>query len=126
MSKRAWTVEAVRDTVTKRFNQRACLFQIQIAMAVYCDRKDVVACAPTGAGKTLSFWIPLLMAAEEGLRRVVLVVTPLNLLGKQNETDLAAAGIRAVAVDGENQSAQLWKVRPHLPFITTYLSCTVQ
>jgi hypothetical protein len=29
--------------------------------------KDVIGCAPTGTGKTLSFWIPLLMALEEGI-----------------------------------------------------------
>ena len=34
-------------------------------MALYAGR-DVVACTPTGARKTFSFWIPLLMAIEDG------------------------------------------------------------
>ena len=50
-------------------------------LAVY-EGKDVIICAPTGAGKTLSFWIPLLVALKDGLDPMVIVVTPLNLLGK--------------------------------------------
>ncbi|KAF7431085.1 hypothetical protein PC9H_006803 [Pleurotus ostreatus] len=80
-------------------------------MAIYCDRKDVVACAPTGSGKTLSFWIPLIMAQADGLKKIMIVVTPLNLLGQQNVNELALAHIRAVAVNSENNSASLWKVR---------------
>ncbi|KAF7432533.1 hypothetical protein PC9H_004474 [Pleurotus ostreatus] len=79
-------------------------------MAIYCDRKDVVACAPTGSGKTLSFWIPLIMAQADGLKKIMIVVTPLNLLGQQNVNELALAHIRAVSVNSENNSASLWKL----------------
>jgi len=40
--------------------------------------------AATGAGKTLSFWIALLIVLEEGEDKMIFIVTPLNLLGKQN------------------------------------------
>jgi len=60
--------------------------------------KDVVACAPTGAGKTLTFWIPVLMALEEGKDKMSIVVTPLNLLGKQNQEALDKAGIKGIAI----------------------------
>ena len=64
-TKRAWSTQDVRDLVQKRFKKRPCYFQIKVSQALYTG-KDVVACAPTGAGKTLTFWIPILMALEEG------------------------------------------------------------
>ncbi|KAF9488943.1 P-loop containing nucleoside triphosphate hydrolase protein [Pleurotus eryngii] len=88
-----WTVESIRELAKRKFGKRACLFQTEVALALYA-KKDVVACAPTGAGKTLSFWLPLLMAQEEGLKRITIVVTPLNPLGKQNAEELGKAGIR--------------------------------
>ncbi|KAF9496577.1 hypothetical protein BDN71DRAFT_1389254, partial [Pleurotus eryngii] len=81
-----------------------CLFQIQVAMAIYCDWKDVVACTPTGSGKTLSFWIPLIMVQADGLKKLMIVVTPLNLLGQQNVDDLALVHIQAIAINSENNS----------------------
>ena len=56
---REWSVREIRDLVQAKFNKvRVCWFQVKVAMALYAGR-DVVACTPTGAGKTLSFWIPL-------------------------------------------------------------------
>ncbi|KAF9495708.1 P-loop containing nucleoside triphosphate hydrolase protein [Pleurotus eryngii] len=105
---RKWTIESVRELADRKFGKRACLFQIEVALALYA-KKDIVACAPTGAGKTLSFWLPLLMAQEEGLKRITIVVTPLNLLGKQNAEELGKAGICAVAISRETVSPKLWK-----------------
>ena len=81
---REWSVEKVRDLVQAKFGKRPCWYQVKTALALYAG-KDVIGCAPTGAGKTLSFWIPLLMALEEGRDAMTIVVTPLNLLGKQNQ-----------------------------------------
>ncbi|KAF7421188.1 hypothetical protein PC9H_011708 [Pleurotus ostreatus] len=108
-SRRVWSIEAIRELTLKHFGKRPCLFQIQVAMAIYCDQKDVVACAPTGSGKTLSFWIPLIMAQADGLKKLMIVVTPLNLLGQQNVDDLASVCIRAIAINSENNSVSLWK-----------------
>ncbi|KAF9471509.1 hypothetical protein BDN70DRAFT_567418 [Pholiota conissans] len=47
-------------------------------------QKDVIESAQAGGGKTMSFWIPVLMALEDGEDKMSIVVTPLNLLGKQN------------------------------------------
>ncbi|KAF4579691.1 hypothetical protein EYR40_000127 [Pleurotus pulmonarius] len=109
ITRRVWTTQEIRDATFKRFNKRPCLFQIQVAKTIYCARKDVVACAPTGSGKTLSFWMPLVMAQADGLRLTMIVVTPLNLLGKQNMAQLSQVGIRAVAISSENNSPALWK-----------------
>jgi superfamily II DNA helicase RecQ len=78
-------------------------------LALYAG-KDVVACAATGAGKTLSFWIPLLMALEGGHDKMTIVVTPLNLLGKQNVKDLEKAGLSAIAVSSKNASPDTFEV----------------
>src|SRR6266498_4269436 len=49
-----WTIQKIRDLIQARFGKRACWYQVQTALALY-EGKDVVGCAPTGAGKTMSF-----------------------------------------------------------------------
>ena len=97
-STRTWSIKEVRELTIKKLGKRPCWLQIQSAMTIYAG-KDVVTCAPTGFGKTLTFWIPLLMAMDEGHNKLSIVVTPLNLLGRQNVEVLNKAGLSAVAVD---------------------------
>ena len=67
--------------------------------------------APTGAGKTLSFWIPLLMALEDRKTdKMMFIVTPLNLLSKQNQKELEKAGLRGIAVSSEDVTDVVFKV----------------
>ena len=108
-TKHAWLTQDVRDFVQNRFKKRPCYFQIKVAQALYAG-KDVIACAPTGAGKTLTFWIPILMALEDGEDKMSIVVTPLNLLGKQNKEALDAAGINGIAVSRHNATPETFKV----------------
>ena len=108
-TKRAWSTQDVRNLVQNKFRKRPCYFQIKVAQTLYAG-KEVVACAPTGAGKsrkTLTFWIPILMAIEEGEDKIV--VTPLNLLGKQNKEALDAAGINGIAISRRNGNHFPWK-----------------
>ncbi|KAE9396182.1 hypothetical protein BT96DRAFT_761579, partial [Gymnopus androsaceus JB14] len=42
--------------------------------------KTVFMIAPTGFGKTLTFWIPLFASND----RILIIVTPLNILGDKN------------------------------------------
>ena len=60
---REWTAMKIRELVKAKFDKRPCWLQIKIALALYA-KKDVVGVA-TGAGKTLSVWIALLMAGLE-------------------------------------------------------------
>ena len=60
-----WSIFKISNLVKQKFGKWPCWFQMKIAMALY-EGKDVIGIAPTGAGKTLSFWIPLLMALEDG------------------------------------------------------------
>ena len=113
---REWSIKEIRDLVEKRFNKRPCWYQIKIALALYYAGKDVITCAATGAGKTLSFWIALLMAMEAGEDKMIFVVTPLNLLGKQNVDSLDQAGLHAIAVSSENANATVYKVSTTFAF----------
>ncbi|KAG1889416.1 hypothetical protein F4604DRAFT_1531126, partial [Suillus subluteus] len=69
----------IKDTVEVSFNIAPCKFQLQCAQA-QLDQKDVITIAPTGAGKMLTFWIPLLFN-NNGM---VVLITALNGLGDQN------------------------------------------
>ena len=69
-----WRIRRIWDITEAKFGKRPCWFQIQTALAIY-EGKDVVGSAPTGAGKTLSFWMPLLMALEDEKNKMSFVVT---------------------------------------------------
>jgi superfamily II DNA helicase RecQ len=106
---REWTIKEIRNLVGKWFNKRLCWYQIKVALALHAG-KDVVSCAATGAGKTLSFRTALLMAMEEGEDKMIFVVMPLNLLGKQNVDSLGQARLHAITVSSENANATVYKV----------------
>ena len=101
-----WTIQRIWDITEAKFGKWPCWFQIQTALAIY-KGKDVVGCAPTGAGKTLSFWIPLLMALEDKKDKMSFVVMPLN---KQNVKVLEEAGLPAVAGSEETANKKTFKV----------------
>ena len=62
--------------------------------------------AVTGSGKTLTFWMPLLFY-EGGIQ---IVISPLNLLSKQNVDNLATNYINAIAVTAKNVNNQTFQV----------------
>ena len=101
------------------FGKQLCWLQVQAALAVY-GGNDVIVCAATGFGKTLTFWILLLMALEEGRDKVSIIITPLNFLSKQNVDSLKEARIRAVAVDGDTLNKDILKVRASVDHILRY------
>ena len=50
--------------------QKMCMLVASKSRISIWEDKGVVACAATGAGKTLTFWIPLLMAQVDGMDSV--------------------------------------------------------
>ncbi|KIK78822.1 hypothetical protein PAXRUDRAFT_76125, partial [Paxillus rubicundulus Ve08.2h10] len=60
--------------------------------------RNVITVAPTGAGKTLTFCIPLLFNGDG----ISIIITALNGLGDQNITEWKQLGIPAVNVMGES------------------------
>src|SRR6267154_5366199 len=100
----------IRQKTWEILGYRPCLWQICIVAAILkYDKaacKAIVAIAATGSGKTLTFWMPLLFK-KDGIQ---IVITPLNILRKQNVASLAAMGIEGVTVIAENTNRQTFKV----------------
>ncbi|KAH9015991.1 P-loop containing nucleoside triphosphate hydrolase protein, partial [Lactarius pseudohatsudake] len=68
--------------------------------------------APTGSGKTLTFWIPLLFNGDG----ISIVVTPLNVLGEKNITELSLVSIPAVNLTRLSASNRTFKEIESLKF----------
>ena len=58
-------------------------------------------------GKTLTFWMPLLFQPPSS---VIIVVTPLNGLGKQNVASLDEAGLKSIFICGDTATAENFRV----------------
>ncbi|KAG2335653.1 P-loop containing nucleoside triphosphate hydrolase protein, partial [Suillus weaverae] len=69
------------------------------------NSKDVITISPTGSGKTLTFWIPLLFNAGG----IIIIVTPLNILGEKNQKEAEALGFPAINLCKETASDQVFK-----------------
>ncbi|KAF8230437.1 hypothetical protein L208DRAFT_1281968 [Tricholoma matsutake] len=63
MAAHSWSIEDIHNLVQQKFKKHPCWMQVKITLALYAG-KDVIGCAATGAGKTLSFWIPLFSALQ--------------------------------------------------------------
>jgi ATP-dependent DNA helicase RecQ len=97
----------IRDKVAAVFGYRPCLWQIKVVRAILKRDRDVVSIAATGSGKTLTFWMPLLFIPDG----IQIVVTPLNILGKQNVDSLAKVGISAITITAETATPENFQVR---------------
>ncbi|KAG2344204.1 hypothetical protein BDR05DRAFT_882778 [Suillus weaverae] len=80
----------------QKFGVRPCLWQLKVAEALLKGDHDVLCTAGTEMGKTLGFWIPLVF-----YQGIPIVITLLNMLGKQNATSLAKAGIQAISISSK-------------------------
>ncbi|KLO04348.1 P-loop containing nucleoside triphosphate hydrolase protein, partial [Schizopora paradoxa] len=103
-SKSPWVIK-LREKTQKAFCRRPCLWQTKVSLAVLKGDKHVCCIAGTGSGKTLTFWMPLLLR-EDGIQ---IVVVPLNILGKQDVDDLKKAGIPAITITAENATEENFK-----------------
>ena len=89
---------------------RPCLWQIKVALATLKGEKNVLSISRTGSGKTLTFWLPLVLC-DDG---IIIVVLPLNILAKQNLDQLSQAGINAVVITGETATPDNFEVSKHI------------
>jgi superfamily II DNA helicase RecQ len=90
------------------FGVRPCLWQVKVIQAILQGDKDIVTIAGTGMGKTLTFWMPLLF---QPLGSIQIVVTPLNLIGRQKILSLEWAGICVICIFGDSATAENFQVR---------------
>ena len=91
------SLEDLRTLTHGKFGKNACNFQLEFAQALLEGKKHVLLQAGCGMGKTLGFWVPLL-ANPSG---ILIVVSPLTLLGDQHADDLSEVGIKAINIDAD-------------------------
>ncbi|KAH7872322.1 P-loop containing nucleoside triphosphate hydrolase protein [Lentinula edodes] len=96
--------EDAREAVEKVFGVRPCLWQLKAARMIL-GGQDTLTIAPTGSGKTLSYWLALVFVPEG----TIVVVTPLKDLGSQFENELKQKGFCALNVTGNITTNNLYK-----------------
>ncbi len=57
------TLEEIREKSFAQLGRNPCQWQARVAQEILKGENDVICVAPTGAGKTFVFWIPLLFRA---------------------------------------------------------------
>ncbi|KAL1742753.1 P-loop containing nucleoside triphosphate hydrolase protein [Schizophyllum fasciatum] len=100
--------EDVRAQVQEAFHLSLCYWQIRAIRAVclaQSSRRDVCLISATGSGKTITFLAPLLFAPM-GL---MVIITPLNLLGEQIAAQLKGFGISAVALSAATSTSKVFQ-----------------
>ncbi|KAF7293390.1 ATP-dependent DNA helicase RecQ [Mycena indigotica] len=105
---RVWTFARLRDLGQEVFGKRLCLRQMQPALALQSG-KDVVHLSATASGKTMTFLLRLLMACRDGEDKMVFGITPLVMIGKQMEVQLAKVGIKSVNLTAENNKPEIYQ-----------------
>ncbi len=109
--------EEVQEKVRAIFGYHPCLWQIEVTWNVLAG-KDVITAAPTGAGKSPTYWMPLVFS-EKG---IVMVVLPLKQLGSQFSNMLNEKGFQAISVTANNSSNDMYSVsKMVLPFYVSAL-----
>ncbi|KAL6308381.1 P-loop containing nucleoside triphosphate hydrolase protein [Sparassis latifolia] len=96
------STQEIRERTYTAFGHTPCLWQIQVVQALLNSDKDVMSIAPTGAGKTLTFWMPLLFRPTG----IQIVIAPLNALGTQNMQQLKGLDISAIAIRAETATGK--------------------
>lgn len=100
------THEQIIAASLEKFKVSPCVFQVESTLAQLRRQKDVFTIAPTGAGKTLCFWLPLLFNAEG----IIIIVTALNQLGDKMVDELKEFGYEAVNVTKTNATKATFQV----------------
>ena len=103
------------------FNKTPCLWQLKIAEAFLQQDRDIVCIAGTGMGKTLSFWLPLLLRPTG----IQIVVTLLNQLGQQNVESLQTARIQSIAISSDTAIHENFRVSFMTDVVTAHLLLSV-
>lgn len=87
-------------------NVRPCLWQAKVSLSTLKGEKHVLSIARTGSGKTLTFWLPVLLTSDG----IIIVVVPLNILAEQNFDQLTRAGINTMVITAETATPANFEV----------------
>ena len=80
---------------------------------------DVITIAPTGSGKSMTYWMPVLFIKYG----ISVIVTPLKLLGAQFSEMLEGVGISAVSITAANTANELFDVRDSSNQLLSMANC---
>ena len=100
------SVKDLRTLCERTWGSSPCLWQIRIAFMILKGKTDVICVARTGAGKSLTFYLPLLVRVSG----IIIVVVPLNALASEMVATLATMGIAAIALTASTSSSRNYKV----------------
>ncbi|KAL1698963.1 P-loop containing nucleoside triphosphate hydrolase protein [Schizophyllum commune] len=100
----------LRAQITKAFNVAPCQWQIEVIRALlklsqHLDTRDLCLISATGSGKTLTFLAPLLFEP----RKIMVIISPLNLLSDQIAGQLRSQGLPAIALCGDNATKNVFQ-----------------
>ena len=87
----------VQDNVEACMGVWPCLWQVKVVCKVL-KQDDIITIAATGSGKSFTYQMPLLFIKHG----IVVIVTPLKLLGKQFVEVLAKNKINALSMTAGN------------------------
>ncbi|KIK81432.1 hypothetical protein PAXRUDRAFT_156138 [Paxillus rubicundulus Ve08.2h10] len=99
------TFAHMRAVVEEKFSLRPCDWKL-LSVQHQLKQKDVFTVSPTGLGKTLTFWIPLLFNHDG----IIIIVTPLNITGEKNCNEAILHGFPAIHLCAKTATDQTFKV----------------
>lgn len=102
------SIHKMREKTRAKLGYEPCLWQLRVVETLLKRDKDVISIAETGAGKTLTFMLPLEFC-QDG---IIIIITPLNLLGKQNVQTLTKMNIQGIALSAETATLENFRVSP--------------
>jgi superfamily II DNA helicase RecQ len=79
--------------------------------------EDIITVAPTGSGKSLTYWIPLLYIKHG----ITVVVSPLKLLGTQFAQMLEDNQISVISIMAANATNKVFKVMILIVILVPFL-----
>jgi len=98
--------------ITKRYKDCPTPIQMQ-AIPFLLDRRQVLACAPTGSGKTAAYLVPLLhflSASKEKRKTRAVILAPTRELAMQIQREVAALGenlkVRSMVLDSKLEAVE--------------------
>jgi superfamily II DNA helicase RecQ len=91
--------------VKERTGTHLCIWQIKVVCKVL-EGSDIITIVVTGSGKSHTYWMVLLYIKHG----IVILVTPLKLLGKQFVDVLTKNDLKTVSMTAANTMNKLFKV----------------
>ena len=101
------SLDVIQEAIKECFGFYPCTWRLKAALT-QLEWNDLLTLAPMGSEKTLTFWIPLLFNGDE----IIIVVTPLIVLGEKNVNELLLVSIPAINLTKSLVLHETFKILP--------------